>query len=345
MTRAVAFIAALSVLASACTQADAGAPDGGSGSVHTAAPATARTPTTSASPAATSVPAPATSAAPPTTGPVRATGTTTLPLPGSETARPDDQVAIETVRGVPVEGGLPLDVFYPEPAGPWPAAMLVHGGGWISGTKEDLESLAVALARNGIVVFNAAYSPLDQGGVFPQMFEEVACALATAQETSPGYGGTPAVTLVGFSAGAHIAAVVALAGTELGGPCADRVDGIEGFAGISGPYDSDQFPFLALQFGGLRTEVPDAWAAGNPYTYLDANPDLEALLLHGGDDRIVDPSFSEVFGDALRDSGHHVTRDAFDGVGHFSIVDMTANGGPTAAAVTGYVWQRFSSGG
>ena len=189
-----------------------------------------------------------------------------------------------------------------------------------------------------VLVYNAGYRPLDQGGAFPAMFQDVACAVAAARADAPSAGGSGHTTVVGFSAGAHLASVVALAPSEFAGACTPpRVDA---FAGISGPYDSDQFPFLALQFGGLQRDVPAAWAAGNPYTYIGRNPDLDVLLIHGEDDVVVDPGFSTEFAEALRQAGYGVQLHTVPGAGHFSIIEPDESGGPTAEVVATFVLDR-----
>ena len=255
-------------------------------------------------------------------------------------ARPPTSLPVSSDRDVQVPGGLPVDVWYPTEPGPWPVAVVLHGGGWISGSKADMSGFARALAEGGVVVFNAGYSPLDRGGVFPQMFEEVTCAVVAAQQASPDYGGAGPVTVVGFSAGAHIGSVAAFSGGEFDTGCTSEAQPVGAFIGIAGPYDSDQFPFLALQFGGLLTEVPDAWTAGNPYTYVGADPDIGVLLLHGDNDVVVNPRFSDEFGSTLLSAGYEVDAQRYPRVGHFSIVRMDENGAPTVASALDFIWTR-----
>ncbi len=329
MKRALTGLVILVTLLAACETAPAADGDAAAGE----SPAVDRFPPASTASSTVATFAPAGNA---TTSITRAPAPpTTAPIPRHT---PDD-LAIREDHDVAVPGGLPADVFFPADPGPWPVAITIHGGGWVSGRKEDLAGLARTLARHGVVVFNVEYRPLERDGAFPQMFQEVACALAFAETRSADYGGGPPTTLVGFSAGAHIGAVVALAPEEFSAECIEEPSPVAGFVGISGPYDSDQFPFLALQFGGLRTEIPEAWATGNPYTYLGRNPDVSVLMLHGGRDPVVDPEFSVQFAAALDSGGYSVKYRELDGVGHFSIVDMAENGRPTADAIAHHVWE------
>ena len=306
-------------------------------------PTATSAPTTTPAPDATPPTTAATTLAPTTSSP--RSPTTTRPSPPAQdhpvAAQPTSPVAIESTYNVVVPGGLELDVFAPAEPGPWPVAVTVHGGSWLSGDRGDLEGFARGLARTGVVVFNAEYSPLDEGGVFPQMFEEIACALALAQQSGVDHGGTNEVALVGYSAGAHISAVVAMAPDRFDDACIGELEPTETFVGISGPYDSDQFPFLALQFGGLLTDEPDAWANGNPYTYVGNNETMSALLLHGGVDPIVNPEFSRDFAARLTEANYRVDVVEFPGVGHFTIVDVNDNGADTVAAASAHVWANI----
>ena len=55
---------------------------------------------------------------------------------------------------------LVLDVYVPQqgaPPGPYPAAVTVHGGGWVGGCRVWLDGLARQMAQRGFVVFNIDY--------------------------------------------------------------------------------------------------------------------------------------------------------------------------------------------
>lgn len=52
---------------------------------------------------------------------------------------------------------LHADVYQPQGPGPFPAVLLVHGGGWARGEPADMAPIAEALAGAGFVVMNAAY--------------------------------------------------------------------------------------------------------------------------------------------------------------------------------------------
>ena len=95
----------------------------------------------------------------------------------------------------------------PEGEGPFPAVVLVHGGGWVGGSPGLMGGLARFLTDAGYLTVNTAYTLSNGIAGFPVAVDDVACAVRNAAD-HPDSDGT--VTVVGHSAGAHLAALVAL---------------------------------------------------------------------------------------------------------------------------------------
>ena len=180
-----------------------------------------------------------------------------------------------------------------------------------------MEPLADYLASNGVVVFNATYR--TSAGGYPESFDDVACAVRFALSKAPEYTtSTETLTVVAHSAGAHIAAVVSLAGDQFGSDCAvgDRVR-VDRFVGLAGPYDHTLYSTVLAGYFGTKFEVdPAPWEAGSPYSYLSANPDLRMLLIHGDDDDLVPVQSSELFSEAAAAAGLDVTLEEIPGASH-----------------------------
>jgi acetyl esterase/lipase len=244
---------------------------------------------------------------------------------------------IEIDERVPFTDLLVLDVLRPAGDDLLPVVVLVHGGGWVGGERSDVADLAALLANQGAIVYNISYRTIALGGSYPGTFEDISCGVRFARNTALSNGGDPGrVALVGYSAGAHLGAVVALAGDEFKGDC--LTDGgsslPDAFVGIAGPYDSDQFsPLLIPFFGGAPAEVPEAWAAGNPYTYVDRRPDLRMHLLQGTADRTVPQQSTLDFHEAVTGAGHEVQLTVVEGADHRGMVDPSASGAIVAEAV------------
>ncbi|MFY8075704.1 MAG: alpha/beta fold hydrolase, partial [Sphingorhabdus lacus] len=97
----------------------------------------------------------------------------------------------------------------PEGKGPFPVAVVVHGGCWTKGfdTLAGMAAVSEALAKRGIATWNIEYRQLgDAGAGWPGTFEDVGAGidhLVDLAKTHP--LNLKQVTIVGHSAGAHLA--------------------------------------------------------------------------------------------------------------------------------------------
>lgn len=213
------------------------------------------------------------------------------------------------------------DVRVPEGEGTFPAVVLVHGGGWVGGGPSLMVPLAAHLSAEGFLTINARYHlAASRAPGFPRALDDVACAVrhAAAHPRSNG-----SVTLVGFSAGAHLGAVVALTGDRYGEGCPIAGSGIpDRFVGLGGPYDVSRLGIAIVPFFGTGPQAnPDAWGAGNPQLLTEANPGLVSLLLHAERDGFVDASYVMNFAEALTESGSEVLVEVVEESRHSDLQD------------------------
>jgi acetyl esterase/lipase len=245
-----------------------------------------------------------------TTGTTATTGTT-----GSTIFLPQ----LRRVTGT--QGDLPVEVFAPAEPGPYPVVVTVHGGGWVGGSPDYMAPLADALAAEGVVVFNVTYHTMRDDGRFPDMVEDVACGVAYARDHAADYTTTyDDVYIAGHSAGAHLAALVALAPETFTCPGGGTASP-DGLIGLAGPYDTDRIAILSTFFGATLEEDPDAWAAGNPLTYVNSVPDIPILLIHGDADDVVPISFTEQLEEALAGAGANLDMETLPGGTHPDAAD------------------------
>lgn len=133
-------------------------------------------------------------------------------LPRADPAR--HGVIVE--RDVPyLDSGDPahtLDIYRPmEQAGLAPAVLYIHGGGFRALSKDTHWIMALLYARSGYVVFNINYrlAPADP---FPAAAQDACAAWAWLNRHTTTYGADPdRLTVAGESAGANLAAVIAIA--------------------------------------------------------------------------------------------------------------------------------------
>jgi len=178
-----------------------------------------------------------------------------------------------------------LDVYAPASAAGSPVFVFLHGGGWETGAKEDDRFVAAALAEQGFLSVAVDYGLYPEVG-YPAFLEDAAKAVAWAKAHAARFGGDPArIFLLGHSAGAYIAAMLALDPRWLRAEGLDPWRDIAGLIGLAGPYD-----FLPLRSSTLRAIFgpPHDWPQTQPIAYAssDAPPTLLAV---GRNDSVVDP--------------------------------------------------------
>jgi acetyl esterase/lipase len=130
------------------------------------------------------------------------------------------------------------------------------------------------------------------------------------------WGGDPGrVFIAGHSAGAHLAALLALDPRWLEG-AGDRREALAGMVGLAGPYD-----FLPIKAEDIRAVFAAApkLAATQPVNHVDGrNPPM--LLLHGEADDTCYPRNSFNLATRIRAAGGPVEVRTYPGVGHIGIV-------------------------
>lgn len=193
--------------------------------------------------------------------------------------------------------------------------VFIHGGGWHSGVPGDYRFVGRTLTREGYVVVLVGYR-LGVEGRYPAMLEDSALALAWTRDNVAKYGGDPdRVVVMGHSAGAYNAAMLALERQWLGR--AGVEDGfIKGVIGLSGPYDF--YPFTSDSARNAFGHVADP-ATTQPIHYArgDAPP---MLLLTGDTDTTVKPRNSEALARALTQAGTPTRPVVLAGVDHSGTV-------------------------
>lgn len=100
------------------------------------------------------------------------------------------------------------ELFLPEGKGPFPVAVLVHGGCW---TKEfggitQLRNMAGALAKRGIASWNVEYRRVDEaGGGYPGTYQDMNAAMAMLERQAGRYPlDLHRLVAVGHSAGGQL---------------------------------------------------------------------------------------------------------------------------------------------
>ena len=209
-----------------------------------------------------------------------------------------------------------LDVYAPRhETGPAPVAVFFYGGSWDSGRRQDYGWVGRALAAQGFLTVVPDYR-LYPAVRYPSFLEDGALAVRWAVEHARALGGDPdRIVLVGHSAGAYIAAMLALDDRYLKAVGVDPKI-VRAFAGLSGPYDFLPLdgPITRRTFG----EAPDL-PASQPTAYARAGSPA-AFLATGDADTTVKPRNTVALAAALRSKGVAVDERHYAGLDHADTV-------------------------
>ena len=226
-----------------------------------------------------------------------------------------------------------LDVYQARGTVGAPVVVFFYGGRWQYGAKEWFRFIAVTLASRGYVVVIPDYR-LYPEVKFPEFVVDGANAVRWTRDNISAYGGdSRRVFLMGHSAGAYIAAMLALDPRWLAGVGLSADRDIAGLVGVSGPYDflPPNDATLADVFGG---PIP------MPISFADG-PKPPALLLAGDADRLVDPGNSIRLAEKLRSGGNDATDVIYRQQGHMTVlagfVPMLADFFPALRDVSTFV--------
>lgn len=209
-----------------------------------------------------------------------------------------------------------LDIYAPRGSGPWPVIVFFYGGAWDSGHRQGYAFAARALAAKGFVVVVPDYRLVPQIR-YPGFVEDGVGAVRWARAHAAEFGGdAERLLLAGHSAGAYIAAMLALDPEWLG---SDR-NAVRGLIGLAGPYD-----FLPLDDSASIAafgEWPDL-PATQPVTYAGAGAP-PALLLHGEPDTRVKVRHSKALAAALKRAGNDARLTLYPKLSHTGIITALA---------------------
>jgi acetyl esterase/lipase len=207
-----------------------------------------------------------------------------------------------------------LDVYSPGDTAKHPVVIFFYGGSWTAGERSHYRFVGAALAARGFVAVLPDYR-LYPAAKFPLFIEDGANAVAWVQAHVSEFGGDPdRLVLMGHSAGAHMAAFLALNDTYLT-KVGVRPGSIVGLVGLSGPYALDpNSDTLRATFG--KPYTPADW---QPVQFAsDRSP--PTLLLHGLDDTVVNPAHAEKLRDALMAHKVRVETHLYPDRGHIDTI-------------------------
>jgi acetyl esterase/lipase len=197
-----------------------------------------------------------------------------------------------------------------------PILMEIHGGGWCGGARRtEMSVMAHDRALEGYLFLDIDYR-LAPFQPYPKAIEDVHDALRWAFEKAPAFGGDPSrIGIFGMSAGAHLAAMLALT-SDIDVKCAVCWGGPYDYTDPADPRATAGHAECVLAFlGACRHDRPDLYTAISPVLHLrQDSPPL--LVIHGDDDNAVSVYHAESMQRAAAAAGAPVDVCILRGAGH-----------------------------
>lgn len=195
-----------------------------------------------------------------------------------------------------------LEVRLPRGSGPFPAAILIHGGCWNTtyGSVSDMRPLAEALRERGIATFNIGYRRVGElGGGWPGTFQDVGAAVDEVRSVAPRYAvDVQRIVVAGHSAGALLAlwtatrktlqpssaVYAAHPATPVGVVAIDGPGSLSDFIGLDA--DICGAPAIVPLMGGTPQQVPQRYRDVTPQDHLPFG--IPQFVIRGGMKQPVD---------------------------------------------------------
>ena len=226
------------------------------------------------------------------------------------------------------------DLYIPDGAGPFPTAILIHGGFWRKPYDLTLMTgLAADLARREIAAWNIEYRRVgDTDGGWPNTLLDVAQAADYVLTLGAHYPlDLDKVVTIGHSAGGQLALWLAARhrippDSVLAPPHTPFA--LAGAISQAGAVDLEMAWRMHLGngaaaelLGGSPANVPDRYAAASPAALLPLG--VPHVLVHGTTDDRVPYAVSEAYFAAAQAADDDVTLITLPGVDHFALIDPT----------------------
>ena len=218
-----------------------------------------------------------------------------------------------------------LDLYVPPEAKQAPIVVWIHGGGWRRGDKRMVSSKPAYFCNRGMILASINYRLTPATDVRGEA-TDVADAIHWLVEHAKEYGGDPKqIILIGHSAGAHLAALVATDHEYLKNAGVDPAD-IRGVILLDGAgynverqIKESRLPALRNLYLNAFGHDPDEWQALSPLLHVEENRTYPPVLILYVNSRRDSTAQSVALSERLREVGSQAEAIGYDEKSHATI--------------------------
>ncbi len=228
-----------------------------------------------------------------------------------------------------------FDIAYQDDGQAKPLLVFVHGGSWMSGSKEEMNSFLYTFSTLGYTAVSVDYDLLNLTealqGTCVSVTDEEACVSAAlgylAQHAEEYQIDTDRVVLIGHSAGGQLIGHLA---EQIADRPEDYAFQLRGIVLLAAPSDLRYYLYNNIQMEGLNFSFVDLSFIFDGVYGTDVIPEINkvdilynitenlspVLILHGSDDTLVPLSMSQNLYNALIAEGVTAELTVIPGEGH-----------------------------
>lgn len=265
---------------------------------------------------------------------------------------------IGSVTNIEIEGSeakIPLRIYRPAGAGPFPVILFFHGGGWVLFTPENYDPISTHLCHDTHAIVVSVDYRRSPENKFPASLNDCYDAVCWADAHIGEYGGdTSRIALAGDSAGGNLVAATTFRLRDEGGPaCCGQVL----LYPVTDYYTKERQSYreFAEGFGLTFRDMEWFWAqylqnpadSANPMVCPLLAPDLsglpDAFVVVAGNDLLRDEGIE--YAQRLRDAGVPTHLSVYEEMIHGFISYLGILGHARTALTETARWlnQRFDS--
>lgn len=223
---------------------------------------------------------------------------------------------------------LKMDIYSPTLAPgaktPSPAVVMIHGGAWVAGRKEDMSGLAKSLSEKGFLVANVQYRLGNDKNKWPAMLDDVQTAVRYVRSNAAKYSIDPnRIGSCGLSAGGHLAMFLGVTETRDPKPAefpgvSSKVKAVFNFFGpgdMTKPFPPILDGIYKMVLGKEKKDAAAEMRAASPLLFVDKTA-APMFIYQGLIDPLVNPEQSRQAEATYKKLGLICEVRYLEGVGH-----------------------------
>lgn len=173
---------------------------------------------------------------------------------------------------------LRLSVYRPADDQDYPVVMMIHGGGWNSGSPDMQEALAIHLSQKGFATVTVEYRLLLEE-IYPAGVDDLNDVISWIYRNAETYGfDTGKIAVSGCSAGGQLAALIGTKNKDNLIKVVINIDGISTFIeketidrAEKTKSEGNKMPVDALWLGGTYSEKPEVWKDASALYWVNSH--------------------------------------------------------------------------